>query len=178
MEKSAGERQISTSVSAVAKCRARLVWKESPVSQVPSLVIPKSATVSHPNTHVFVSLKILHTKITRATRILCSQYYGKTKQLSAVRECPHVSASQVVFGEKHVASDPPRFPGCYGGGQKSVWNINQLDALNFIISLFQASTCFKNTCSSSGGQKLYYTVSGIITPIGVMIQILIYLQPG
>jgi len=42
-------------------------------------------------------------------------------------------------------------------------NINQLDALNFIISLFQASTCFEHMCSSSGGQKLYYTVSGIIT---------------
>ena len=42
-------------------------------------------------------------------------------------------------------------------------NIKQLDALNFIISLFQASTCFEHTCSSSGGQKLYYTFSGIIT---------------
>ena len=30
-------------------------------------------------------------------------------------------------------------------------NINQLDALNFIISLFQASTCFEHMCSSSGG---------------------------
>jgi len=48
-------------------------------------------------------------------------------------------------------------------------NINQLDALNFIISLFQASTCFEHMCSYSGGQKLYYTVSGIITPICVMI---------
>ena len=45
-------------------------------------------------------------------------------------------------------------------------NINQLDALNFIISSFHASTCFEHMCSSSGGQKLYYTVSGIITPIG------------
>ena len=45
-------------------------------------------------------------------------------------------------------------------------NINQLDALNFIIRLFQASTCFEHMCSSSGGRKLYYTVSGIITPIG------------
>ena len=26
-------------------------------------------------------------------------------------------------------------------------NINQLDALNFIISLFQASTCFGHMCS-------------------------------
>ena len=45
-------------------------------------------------------------------------------------------------------------------------NINELDALNFIISFFQASTCFEHMRSSSGGQNLYYTVSGIITPIG------------
>ena len=32
-------------------------------------------------------------------------------------------------------------------------NIKQLDALNFIISLFQASTCFEHMCSSSGGQN-------------------------
>ena len=32
-------------------------------------------------------------------------------------------------------------------------NINQLDALNFIISLFHASTCFEHMCSSSGGQN-------------------------
>jgi len=42
-------------------------------------------------------------------------------------------------------------------------NINELDALNIIISLFQASTCFEHMRSSSGGQKFYYTVSGIIT---------------
>ena len=48
-------------------------------------------------------------------------------------------------------------------------NINQLDALKFIINLFQASACFERMCSWSEGQKLYYTVSGIITPIGVMI---------
>ena len=32
-------------------------------------------------------------------------------------------------------------------------NINQLDALNFMISLFQASTCFGHMYSSSGGQN-------------------------
>ena len=32
-------------------------------------------------------------------------------------------------------------------------NINQLDALNFIMSLFHASTCFGHKCSSSGGQN-------------------------
>ena len=45
-------------------------------------------------------------------------------------------------------------------------NINQLDALNFIISIFHASTCFEHMCLSSGGQKLYYTVSSIVTLIG------------
>ena len=34
-----------------------------------------------------------------------------------------------------------------------LFNINQLDALNFIISLFQASTCFEHMCSSSGGEN-------------------------
>ena len=37
-------------------------------------------------------------------------------------------------------------------------NINQLDALNFLISSFQASTCFEHMCSSSGG-KNYITQS-------------------
>ena len=32
-------------------------------------------------------------------------------------------------------------------------NSNQLDALNFIMSLFHASTCFGHKCSSSGGQN-------------------------
>jgi len=34
-----------------------------------------------------------------------------------------------------------------------VSGINQLDALNFITSLFQASTCFVHMCLSSGGQN-------------------------
>ena len=37
-------------------------------------------------------------------------------------------------------------------------NIDQLDALNFIISLFQASTCFEHMCSSSGGQNVLYSL--------------------
>ena len=43
-------------------------------------------------------------------------------------------------------------------------NINQLDALNFILSLLHASTCFKHVLIVRS--KLYYTASGIITPIG------------
>ena len=40
-------------------------------------------------------------------------------------------------------------------------NINQLDALNFIMSLFHASTCFEHTCSSSGGQN--YTILPLVS---------------
>ena len=49
-----------------------------------------------------------------------------------------------------------------GPGAENVWetlmyifylNINQLDALNFIICLFQASTCFEHMFSSSGEQN-------------------------
>ena len=42
-------------------------------------------------------------------------------------------------------------------------NINQLDALNFKISLFQASTCFEHHVLIVRRAKLYYTASGIIT---------------
>ena len=45
-------------------------------------------------------------------------------------------------------------------------NINQHDALNFIMSLFHASACFEHHVLIIRRPKLYYTVSGIITPIG------------
>ena len=47
--------------------------------------------------------------------------------------------------------------------------INQFDALNFTISLFHASTCFEHHVLIVRRSKLYYTASGIITLIGVMI---------
>ena len=37
-------------------------------------------------------------------------------------------------------------------------NIKQLDALNFIMSLFHASTCFEHTCSSSGAKIVLYSL--------------------
>jgi hypothetical protein len=45
-------------------------------------------------------------------------------------------------------------------------NMNQLDALNFIMSLFHASTCFEHHVLIVRRSKMYYTASGIITPIG------------
>ena len=48
METSAAEPLISMRVFTVANCSTCLVSKESPFSEVASLVILKSATVSHP----------------------------------------------------------------------------------------------------------------------------------
>jgi len=39
----------------------------------------------------------------------------------------------------------------------------------FTISLFHASTCFEHRVLIIRRSKLYYTASGIITPIGLMI---------
>ena len=44
-------------------------------------------------------------------------------------------------------------------------NINQLEALNFIMSLFHTCTCFEHVLIVRRS-KLYYTASGIITPTG------------
>ena len=61
---------------------------------------------------------------------------------------------------------------CWGIMQKKEYNkiklylnINQLDAPNFIMSLFHASTCFEHVLIVRRS-KLYYIASGIITPIG------------
>ena len=49
-----------------------------------------------------------------------------------------------------------------------ILTINQLNAQNlrFIISLFHASTCFEHYVLINTRSKLYYTASGIITPVG------------
>ena len=45
--------------------------------------------------------------------------------------------------------------------------INQLDAQDFFtVSLFHASTCFEHHVLIVRRSKLYYTASGIITPLG------------
>ena len=45
-------------------------------------------------------------------------------------------------------------------------NINELGALNFIMSLFYASTRFERHVLIVRRSKLYYTASGLITLIG------------
>ena len=36
----------------------------------------------------------------------------------------------------------------------------------FVISLLYASTCFEHCCAHHQEVKLYYTASGIVTPVG------------
>ena len=45
-------------------------------------------------------------------------------------------------------------------------SINQLGALNFVMSLFHASTCFEHYVLIARWSKLYYAAYGIITPVG------------
>ena len=52
-------------------------------------------------------------------------------------------------------------------------NINQLDALNFIMSLFQASTCFEHCCAYRQEAKIvlyslwYHHTLGVMIPEAV-----------
>ena len=50
--------------------------------------------------------------------------------------------------------------------QYTYLNIKRLHALNFIMSLFHASTCFEHHVLIVRRSKLYYKASGIITPSG------------
>ena len=49
------------------------------------------------------------------------------------------------------------------------WLTNLMHKICFTIILFHASTCFEHHVLIVRRSKLYYTASGIITPIGVMI---------
>ena len=59
----------------------------------------------------------------------------------------------IIFGRDGVGRKINRSEWRQNLEYNSFININQLDALNFLISLFQASTCFEHMCSSSGGQN-------------------------
>jgi hypothetical protein len=82
VETSAGEPLISTWPFAGAKW---LVSKESPVSQASSLVILKSATVSHPILLSSSPYNPTHKKH-KGYKTLCFPYYEK----EYVQECLHI----------------------------------------------------------------------------------------
>ena len=52
----------------------------------------------------------------------------------------------------------------YRASQYIYININQLDALNFKMSLFHASICFEHMCSSSWGQNCI--IQHLVSPVG------------
>ena len=79
METSAGVPLISTRPFAVTKWSAWLVSKESPVSQAPSPVILKSATISYRTPCRRLGTDSIQ-KTPTFTKNLYSQYYGKSKQ--------------------------------------------------------------------------------------------------
>ena len=70
----------------------------------------------------------------------------------------------VTVTPKHVGAFFLYFADC--ASQYIYLNIKQLGALNFIMSLFHASTCFEHYVLFVRRAKLYCTASGIITPIG------------
>jgi len=83
VETSAGELLISTRPFAVTKCSAWLVSNESPVSQAPSLVTLKSATISYRTPAVF-SLEAAHKKTLCLQKPSVPNIMGRRKN---VQEC-------------------------------------------------------------------------------------------
>ena len=75
---------------------------------------------------------------------------------------------EALFGRVDKQPCPVRTRNCLPAQQsfKFILVINQLDAQNFFtVSLFHASTCFEDHVLIVRRTKLYYTASGIITPI-------------
>jgi len=74
----------------------------------------------------------------RQTCMYCCVYSEKTPD-DGQRNCPKHVDFFLYFSDR--------------ASQYIYLNINQLDALNFIMSLFRSSTCFEHKCSSSGSQN-------------------------
>ena len=111
-----------------------------------------------PWTQIFVSSSKFQLYVTQNK--LGSQIYSKTRaRLWSVLEL-----TQHLHTWQHNQEKLPHFVRLYTRhGMKTFvfdlfLNINQLDALHFIISLFHASTCFEHMCSSSGGQIVLYSL--------------------
>ena len=75
------------------------------------------------------------------------QYHGKGTHLNTI-ERYYLNIIFLYFADR--------------ASQYIYLNINQLDALNFIMSLFHTSTCFEHYVLIARRSKLYYTASGII----------------
>ena len=106
VETRAGEPLVCMRPFTVTKCSAWLVSKETPVSEVPSLVILKSATVSY-RTIVSSPYTTAH-KNTRLQKPSVPNIMGRLNNRAGM-----TAYGQVIWGVQRVASEPPRAPGCY-----------------------------------------------------------------
>ena len=97
--------------SASSTLVAWLVSKESPVSQASSLVILKSATVSHPTLLSSSPYNPTHKK-TQGLQNPSVSHITRRLNICAGMSA-YMSASKVVWGKQLVVSEPPRAPGCY-----------------------------------------------------------------
>jgi hypothetical protein len=71
----------------------------------------------------------------------------------------HGNSSNPILKSNYIPHNVHVYKQCSHRTRSNLFiNINQLDALNFIISLFQASTCFEHMCSSSGGQIVLHSL--------------------
>ena len=89
---------------------------------------------------------------------------GKKKTLGSCLEAKTTDTTSGTYSWATIYLYFLYFADC--ASQYIFLNINQLDALNFIMSLLHASTCFEHHVLIVRRSKLYYTASGIITPIG------------
>jgi len=102
VETSAGEPLISTRPFAVTKCSAWLVSNEYPISQAPSPVILKPATISY-RTLAVVSVQAAQKKTLGVQKPSVRNIMGRRKK----------RAGMVNWGVQRVASETPRAPGYY-----------------------------------------------------------------
>ena len=99
----------------------------------PSSAVHKTVTTASGTGHIFCA----------ATCIQRGQAWPCWREVAAV---PEVAVTVLCIPDDGCGWHPKHVEWIY-------LNINQLDALNFIMSLFHASTCFEHMCSSSGGQN-------------------------
>ena len=107
------------------------------------------------NTSIWSVVNLLHRKPHRWS----SKIFTASKQLTLTAGCRTIKnvftddmfvTNKLTALQHHCLLHPLNLSVTF---QRIYNNIKQLDALNFIMNLFHASTCFEHMCSSSGGQN-------------------------
>ena len=104
--------------------------KDAVISQQPFL---NSATINTNDISLYSTKRFHFQLVQKSICLVRSEHFGKLLR------------SRKLMGRFWYFADR--------ASQYIYLNTNQLDALNFIMSSFHASTCFEHNCSSSGGQN-------------------------